>query len=106
MSVFDLIGKFNVEITNFVSKEMTKVNAEDIGIDARCGSLFIDHDTIAVRKCNDGTLQYYGGFEYVDKEYRREVGDWVFYFSEDSRVWGHIDRWAGEENKEEGFDEY
>jgi hypothetical protein len=105
MSVFDLIGKFNVEITNFVSQEMTKVNAEDIGIDARCGSLFIDHDTIAVRKWSDGTLQYYGGFEYVDKEYRKEVGEWVFYFSEDSRIARHIDQWQDELN-EDDQDEY
>jgi hypothetical protein len=105
MSVFDLIDKFNVEITNFISTDMAKVNAKDIGLDERCGYLFIDHDCIAVRKNSDRTLQYYGGFEYVDKEYRREVGDWVFYFSEDSRIARHIDQWQDEIN-EDDQDEY
>ena len=38
------------------------------------------------------TLDYYGGFEYVHKYYRREVGDYVFYLAEDDRVRGHIER--------------
>jgi hypothetical protein len=44
-------------------------------------------------------MQYYGGFEYVYKEYRHEMGDYVFYLAEDDRVGGHIDSYY--EQKEE-----
>lgn len=67
--------------------------AEQLGLDRRAGSSFmIDDSAIIVPKYRDNSLQYYGGFEYVDKEYRRELGDYVFYFSEDDRVAKHLDR--------------
>ncbi len=51
--------------------------------------LWIGSDFIAVRKHDDRSLQYYGGFEYVDKEHRTECGEYVFYSTEDDRVQGH-----------------
>jgi hypothetical protein len=44
-------------------------------------------------------MQYYGGFEYVDKDYRYEMGDYVFYTVDDDRVGGHVDSYY--EQKEE-----
>jgi hypothetical protein len=50
--------------------------------------LYIDADLTAIvaLKDSDRQLQYYGGFEYVDKDSRRELGNWVFYSNEDNRV--------------------
>ena len=58
---------------------------------------FINDEAIAVAKYNDGTLQYYGGMEYVDKDCRKEVGEYVFYFRESSRVADVIDRYFDRE---------
>lgn len=93
--VGDFIGYIIDLAEDYVSKEMEPVypSREIIGLDMRCGPLFINENAIAVRKHNDGSLQYYGGFEYVDKEYRYEVGDYVFYNGEDERVREHLDRY-------------
>ena len=45
---------------------------------------------ILVSSSDDNRLQYYGGFEYVEKQYRQEVGDYVFYSANDDRVYDHV----------------
>jgi hypothetical protein len=88
-SALDMIQSINETVETFTDA-MTKVGAELLGLDRRCGDLYVSDDCIAVPKHRDNTLQYYGGFEYVDKDYRTEVGDWVFYFDEDHRVSDHL----------------
>jgi len=46
---------------------------------------------IVVRERDDRTLQYYGGFEYVDKQYRKEIGSYVIYFGMHERVADAVD---------------
>ena len=66
---------------------------EDLGLDRRSAyRLFTDGQIIAVTKNDDANLQYYGGFEYVDKDYRTEIAGWVFYSANDDRVYGHLER--------------
>jgi hypothetical protein len=76
---------------------MTEVTAEQLGLDKRAfwGYAYIDETAVVVIKEQTRTLDYYGGFEYVDKDYRREVGDYVFYLAEDDRVRRHIERALG-----------
>jgi len=79
---------------------MIEVLPEDIGLDKRSGyRLFICEDGLATHKLEDKNLQYYGGFEYIDKEYRKEYGDWVFYTLGDSdeRVEDCLKRFYDEE---------
>ena len=47
-----------------------------------------------------GSLDYYGGFEYVDKGCITKIADYVIYSDEDSRVAEHIARALGEEPDE------
>ena len=77
-----------------ITAQMDEVKAEQLGLDYRAfwGYAYVDETAIVVIKEQDRTLQYYGGFEYVDKAYRREVGDYVFYLAEDERVRSHIER--------------
>lgn len=99
MSVMDLIEDFNDQI-NEQLQEMKYVQATDIGLDRRAAyRLWVDDECIVVKKSDDRTLQYYGGFEYVDKDYRTEVGDYVVYFADDERVRGHIDQLIGEDEE-------
>jgi hypothetical protein len=89
-------------VTAAVMKKMTEVQAEDVGLDRRAAyRLWITEDTIAVSKSQDAGLQYYGGFEYVDKECRKEMGDWVFYFAEDERVAGHLSQYYDDMDEDE-----
>lgn len=94
MNVWDFLDSIDDCITSYVAK-MEEVQAEDVGLDRRSAyRLYVDKDRtcIAVSESYDRALQYYGGFEYVDREYRREVGNWVFYFADSERVQGHLDR--------------
>jgi hypothetical protein len=82
-------------------QQMTEVSAKELGLDPRSfyGVAYVDQSAIVLMKEQDRKLQYYGGFEYVDKDYRREVGDYVFYLAEDDRVRGHLDRYFGVEEE-------
>jgi hypothetical protein len=85
MDLFELIDNVT-ELTDTFVGNMIKVPANQLGLDPRCGKLFVSPDCIGVYKGSDRALQYYGGFEYVDIEYRYEFGDYVFYRVEDNRV--------------------
>ena len=69
-----------------------EVRAERVGLDLRAAyRLWVGEDFIACRASEDRTLQYYGGFEYVEKEHRQEVGGYVFYSTESERVLSHFE---------------
>lgn len=86
--------------------QMTEVSTKELGLDPRAfwGYAYVDKSAIVVIKEQARTLDYYGGFEYVDKAYRREVGDYVFYLAEDDRVREHIYRFFATEETEEDED--
>jgi len=66
---------------------MTEVLPQDLGLDKRAGyRLYINKEAIAVSESGDRSLQYYGGFEYIDKAYRTELGDWVIYSIDDPEL--------------------
>jgi len=96
MDLFKLIDEVTELTDNFVGG-MIQVPANQLGLDSRCGKLFVSPDCIGVYKSNDRGLQYYGGFEYVDIEYRYEFGDYVFYSSADNRVRGHLEDYLNAE---------
>lgn len=62
---------------------------------------WVTEDAIVVHASEDRTLQYYGGFEYVAKEYRLELGSYVVYSAHDERVAKHLDYFFGREEPEE-----
>jgi hypothetical protein len=78
-------------LTEEYVKTMKTANPEDLGLDRRSAhKLFVSPYCIAVREGGDKTLQYYGGFEYVNKNCRKPLGGYVFYLADDDRVFGHI----------------
>lgn len=71
-----------------------EIKPEVAGLDKRAGyKLFITEDVIACRVNDDKALQYYGGFEYVEQDYRSVMGGYVFYSVDDERVHEHIQKW-------------
>ena len=60
------------------------VSADACGLDYRAGKLYVTPDAIIA--ANSATLDYYGGFEYVDSEYVTTIGKYKIYSAESSRV--------------------
>lgn len=96
MSTYDFIDEINDKVRYYIQHNMEEARASELGLDQRAGYIFhVDDKTIAVPKYEDSTLQYYGGFEYINKEFRKEVGDYVFYFVDESKT--DFDEDTGEE---------
>lgn len=72
-------------------KGKLKVNAMEVGLDFRAGTLYVGGDFIATHDWNRYNLDYFGGFEYVEKDLINVVGDYVFYSSQSDRVQEAID---------------
>jgi len=96
MDFGDLLDGIDRSVRDFMD-DAAEVMPEELGLDRRAAyRLFVKDNVIAVSRGDDRTLQYYGGFEYVDKEYRHVLGDWVFYMADDDRVQGCLDRFESE----------
>jgi len=106
MDINELIDEVNEQISDFIEDQMVRIDPVQARLDERVGArIFINDDCIAVPKSCDRTMQYYGGFEYVDSEYRVEMADYVFYLAEDSRVQSHIEFWNPPADADEFEDE-
>lgn len=85
-TIYEVLDEIQ-DATYDLIKDMHQTSADKLGLDIRAGyKLWVNQDCIVVRKGGDGMLQYYGGFEYVEKTCRVELGDYVAYLNEDSRV--------------------
>jgi hypothetical protein len=92
MSLFVLLDDVSELTDNYVAT-MELVPSNRLGLDPRCGKVFVSPDCIAVYKENARAIQYYGGFEYINDMHRYEMGDYVFYSAEDNRVRDHLEQY-------------
>lgn len=100
LSPYDFVDKISYEVDQYVNNHMNKVKPKELGLDSRAGyNLYVKEDCIAVKKTNDKSLQYYGGFEYIDETDRFELGTYVFYFN-DNRVLSAIEKYENKSNDE------
>ena len=94
-NLMDLIEDFEGALEAKIEM-MDSYEPDQFGLDERSSyrKIYVDEcfSMMIVSKQNDRALQYYGGFEYVDKEHRKEVGSYVIYLSEDERVQEHLER--------------
>jgi len=75
----------------FEDSDAIRVNAADLGLDERAGYLFISIEEEWIATNNTRPLDYYGGFEYVEQEYKAVVGAMTFYSADHSRVSDALD---------------
>lgn len=76
----------------------TEVLPEDLGLDRRAAyRLFVNEDYIAVANRDRRTIDYYGGFEYVDPDNVFTLGNYTFYGRNDSRVEDHLETYFQKE---------
>ena len=84
---FEQIDDALVESGETIILHSQKVYPEDLGLDKRSAHrLWVGCNYIACLKSQDRSLQYYGGFEYVEETHRREAGDVIIYSALDDRV--------------------
>jgi hypothetical protein len=83
-SALDLLD----EVQDMVSRQvqgMRREPASRLGLDDRCGMLYVDEDCIVAY--TGSRLDYYGGFEYIKEgEGRVTVGEFTFYTTDHDRV--------------------
>ena len=83
-SAMNLLDDVNEMVSCHV-QGMRKEPASRLGLDERCGMLWVDEDTIVAY--TGSRLDYYGGFEYIKEgEGRTTLGEYTFYSSESNRV--------------------
>jgi hypothetical protein len=96
-SVYDMMDAVSKMVEFHVQNKMSTCSPSELGLDDRSAAvLYVDESYIAVRASAAGSLDYYGGFEYVDRDCIEIVGGYKFYSAEDSRVQDHIDTYFGE----------
>jgi len=59
---------------------------EELGLDFRCGRILISVDEGFVAASSPRSIEYYGGWEYIDSEFKLDAGDYRFYDREADRV--------------------
>jgi hypothetical protein len=82
-STSEMLDAVTTVIDRFV-QELREVPATDLGLDPRCGTVFVSEDCIVAYR--GSRIDYYGGFEYVRGDDRKDLGEYVFYFDTDERV--------------------
>lgn len=98
MNLFSLMKELEEKVEEYLSATMKEIKPSQAGLDPRAGyALYVGDDWLAVKKYNEKALLYYGGFEYVKKEYRYELGNYVFYSANDDRVGNAIDTYMDSE---------
>jgi hypothetical protein len=95
-SIEFFVNEIDSKVEKFL-KTMERTNAQQLGLDYRAGhNLFVGQECIGVRNnsADQRSLEYYGGFEYIDFEDRIYAGDYIFYLDSDDRVAKCIERFA------------
>lgn len=104
----DVLDHINEVLNSYVNRLCREVRVSDMGLDFRAGhTVYVPpgDNYIIIDSHRAGQLEYYGGFEYVDKECVCRVGDYVFYSDDDSRVAEHLSILIARESGEDAEDE-
>ncbi len=93
---WDIIQDKLAELEEAITEHCQKVGAQELGLDYRCGQVFVGQGYLATH--NPRQLEYYGGFEYIDRAFVTTVGSLTLYAQEAERVHTCLDHYAGVEN--------
>jgi hypothetical protein len=85
------------EVQDMIERQvagMRRVSATDLGLDQRCGFAYVDEamECIVVDDARARSFNYYGGFEYIADEDKRQLGDYTIYFNTCDRVCDALER--------------
>lgn len=86
-SLEDMIQAVDTVVERNIRALATETQPENLGLDRRAGhSVLVTEDAVIVSAAYRGSLDYYGGFEYVDKNCVTVLGSYVIYSAQDERV--------------------
>lgn len=104
MSVLDILEEAADAVEQHLGT-LPMVRTEQIGLDGRAGKVWVDTEGELII-VNDNwlkTLNYYGGFEYVHKDYVYKIGQYTIFSSDNDRVQDCLEYYQEHhENKNEG----
>jgi len=63
-------------------EDLACVIGEDVGLDNRCGDMWVDLENRLIISNQVRQLQYYGGFEYISEENKIIFMDYTIYMAE------------------------
>jgi len=85
-STLDMIDCVNEVIERHI-QGMERVYADKLGLDMRCGRMYINREEEVIAVECSRSVDYYGGFEYIKEgEGRTTCGSYTFFNTESSRV--------------------
>ena len=82
MSVEHLVNKIDELVADFLDEDCKTVTAKEVGLDERCGSLGVSEEAVIIPASMFRIFEYYGGFEYVDRDHVLKFSDSVIYLAE------------------------
>jgi hypothetical protein len=83
-------------------RKLPKVSATEIGLDIRAGYVYIDveDECIIADRGSIRSLDYYGGFEYVDEDAVSEIGRFKVYSADSERVADALDYYRDQHDED------
>jgi hypothetical protein len=102
--MYNLLNEIDQKLEiEFNSSDYFRAEPKAFGLDQRSfGEAITDgFDYIIIKKSDDKSLRYYGGFEYVNDFGRQEYGNYVIYSSESTRVYDALECFRETQNEEE-----
>jgi hypothetical protein len=99
-NAYDMIDSINEVVERNVRENFERTSADKLGLDIRAGyTVYVNKDFVVTQ--NRRTLDYYGGFEYIDAECITTFGDYTFYSGDCERVRECIEAFYEQETQEE-----
>ena len=78
-SILDVMDEITYGLERYVAG-MERISADKLGLDIRCGRVYIDRAERVIVSDSARSLDYYGGFEYIKEgEGRTTIGEYVIY---------------------------
>ena len=66
---------------------LRRVTANELGLDMRCGRAYVGENMDCIIVDGDArSFNYYGGFEYIEDEDKRQLGDYTVFLDTSERV--------------------
>jgi len=85
--LYQLDNDINAAVEQFIEENCKVGDRDRTGLDPRAfGKFHYCHEGIFIDGSNERSLNYYGGFEYIDSDLVKHYGDYVFYSAEADRV--------------------
>jgi hypothetical protein len=89
--MFNLFDDINEMVLAYLKENAVEKSASEMNTDIRGGNCYyVGSNFIAIDTYNKRSFDYYCGGEYINSEYVKIMGDYVFYSDEASRIAGML----------------